>query len=41
MNADARDRIRPAQHDMVAGKMGELSAQELHAVENRLEILAL
>ena len=34
--------VRTVKHDMVAGKMGELPASELHAVENKLcEILAL
>ena len=34
--------VRTIKHDMIAGKMGELSASELHAVENKLrEILAL
>ena len=34
--------VRTITHDMIAGKMGELSASELHAVENKLrEILAL
>ena len=34
--------VRTITHDMVAGKMGELPASELHAVENKLrEILAL
>ena len=34
--------VRTIKHDMVAGRMGELPASELHAVENKLrEILAL
>src|SRR5713101_9398222 len=34
--------VRTIKHDMVAGKMGELPAQELQSVENKLrEILAL
>jgi mRNA-degrading endonuclease toxin of MazEF toxin-antitoxin module len=34
--------VRTIKHDMIAGKMGELPASELHAVENKLrEILAL
>ena len=34
--------VRTIKHDMVAGKMGQLPASELHAVENKLrEILAL
>jgi mRNA interferase MazF len=34
--------LRTIKYDMIAGKMGELPAQELHSVENRLrEILAL
>jgi hypothetical protein len=34
--------VRTIKHDMVASKMGQLSAPELHAVENKLrEILAL
>ena len=34
--------VRTIQHDMIARKMGELPASELHAVEDKLrEILAL
>jgi len=34
--------IRTIKQDMIAGKMGELTASELHSVENKLrEILAL
>jgi mRNA interferase MazF len=34
--------IRTIKHDMIASKMGELSAAELHSFENKLrEILAL
>jgi mRNA interferase MazF len=34
--------VRTIKHDMIAAKMGELPASELHAVEDRLrEILAL
>ena len=34
--------IRTIKHDMIAGKMGELPAAELHSFENKLrEILAL
>ena len=34
--------VRTITHDMIAGKIGELPASELHAVENKLrEILAL
>ena len=34
--------VRTIQHEMIAGKMGELPASELHAVEDKLrEILAL
>ena len=34
--------VRTIKHDMIAGKIGELPASELHAVENKLrEILAL
>jgi mRNA interferase MazF len=34
--------VRTIKHDMIAGKMGELPASELHVVENKLrEILAL
>jgi mRNA interferase MazF len=34
--------VRTIKHDMIAGKMGELPASELHAVEDKLrEILAL
>lgn len=34
--------VRTIKHDMIAGKMGELPAAELHAVEDTLrEILAL
>ena len=34
--------VRTIKHDMIAAKMGELPASELHAVENKLrEILAL
>ena len=34
--------VRTIKHEMIAGKMGELPASELHAVEDKLrEILAL
>jgi mRNA-degrading endonuclease toxin of MazEF toxin-antitoxin module len=34
--------VRTIKHDMIASKMGELPASELHAVEDKLrEILAL
>jgi mRNA-degrading endonuclease toxin of MazEF toxin-antitoxin module len=34
--------VRTIKHDMIAAKMGELPASELHSVENKLrEILAL
>jgi mRNA interferase MazF len=34
--------VRTIKHDMIAGKMGQLPASELHVVENKLrEILAL